>query len=125
MHSSLTTPEPTPLCGAPGTFGAPFAQNDSAYASGVLFSRNDSVAYLLVIGEADGRRGAMETKRRFFAHHPRTYPIELTLYGAPGAFGDPVRSATVWIVKGGLVEKRKTMVQFPAFPQPRLRLLAG
>ena len=31
--SSLTTPEPTPksksLFGAPGTFGAPFAQNDS------------------------------------------------------------------------------------------------
>ncbi|MGA9566282.1 MAG: hypothetical protein WBS19_12215, partial [Candidatus Korobacteraceae bacterium] len=34
-------------------------------------------------------------------------------------------SATVWIVKGGLMEKRKTMVQFSAFPQPRLRLLTS
>jgi hypothetical protein len=29
------------------------------------------------------------------------------------------------IVKGGLMEKRKTMVPFSAFPQPRLRLLTG
>src|SRR6185437_11459465 len=35
---------------------------------------------------ADGRVG---TKCGFFAHHPRTYPKELTLSGAPGAFGAP------------------------------------
>src|ERR1700723_4378868 len=35
----------------------------------------------------------------------------------------PVRSATVWIVKDGLMEKRKTVELFPSFPQPRLRLL--
>src|ERR1700723_3258570 len=32
-------------------------------------------------------------------------------------------TATVWIVKDGLMEKRKTVELFPSFPQPRLRLL--
>jgi hypothetical protein len=29
-------------------------------------------------------------KSRFFAHHPRTYPNELTLIGALGTFGGPL-----------------------------------
>jgi len=28
-------------------------------------------------------------KSRFFVHHPRTYPKELSLFGAPGTFGAP------------------------------------
>jgi hypothetical protein len=28
-------------------------------------------------------------KSRFFAHHPRTYPKELTLFRAPDTFGAP------------------------------------
>jgi len=28
-------------------------------------------------------------KSRFFGHHPRTYPTELSLCGAPGTFGVP------------------------------------
>jgi hypothetical protein len=28
-------------------------------------------------------------RSRFFAHHPRTYPKELSLFGAPEAFGGP------------------------------------
>jgi hypothetical protein len=35
----------------------------------------------------------------------------------------PNKLATVWIVKGRLMEKRKTVVLFPAFPQRRLRLV--
>jgi hypothetical protein len=31
----------------------------------------------------------VEPRSRFFAHHPRTYPKELTLSGAPGTFGGP------------------------------------
>jgi len=34
-------------------------------------------------------RGAEVRRSRFFAHHPRTYPTELTLCGAPGTFGAP------------------------------------
>ena len=31
-----------------------------------------------------------KSNRGFFAHHPRTYPKELTtLFGAPGTFGAP------------------------------------
>jgi hypothetical protein len=30
-----------------------------------------------------------EPKSRFFAHHPRTYPKELTLFRAPDTFGAP------------------------------------
>src|SRR5579863_9762966 len=29
------------------------------------------------------------SKSRFFAYHPRTYPKELALFGAPGTFGAP------------------------------------
>jgi hypothetical protein len=51
----------------------------------------------------------------------RSFAPLTPLRGAPSV----LRSATVWIVKGWLMEKRKTMVQFSAFPQPRLRLLTG
>jgi hypothetical protein len=30
-----------------------------------------------------------KSNRRFFAHHPQTYPKERSLFGAPGAFGAP------------------------------------
>ena len=33
-----------------------------------------------------------------------------------------LRSATVWIVKSGLMEERKTEDLFSSFPQPRLGL---
>ena len=47
------------------------------------------------------------------------YPMDIACPRGP----KPLRSATVLVVKGGLVEKRKTMVPFSSFPQPRLRLL--
>jgi hypothetical protein len=47
-------------------------------------------------------------KSRSFAYHPQT---EENVWG-------PVRSATVWIVKGGLMEKRKTKSCFPLSHEP-------
>src|ERR1700722_19253828 len=32
-------------------------------------------------------RGLEESRSRIFAHHPRTYPKELSLFGAPETFG--------------------------------------
>jgi hypothetical protein len=70
-HHPRTYPTELSLCGAPGTFGAPFTQNDIAEWEEAL---------------------QLETERRisgFFAHHPRTCPTELSLCGAPGTFGVP------------------------------------
>ena len=72
--SSFTTPEPTPksgmLFGAPGTFGAPFAQNDTA--ANCEFQCQSS----------RGRECCGNSNSRFFVHHPRTYPTELRSLGA-------------------------------------------
>src|SRR6185437_2630686 len=41
-----------------------------------------------LLGWREGK-GRLKTRSRFFAHHPRTYPTELRLCGAPGTFGAP------------------------------------
>ena len=61
---------------------------------------------------------AERSKSRFVAS---LTPSRFERARAPGV----LRSATVWIVKGGLMEKRKTMVPFSSFPQSRLRLLTS
>ena len=60
--------------------------------------------------EAIGSCG--KSKSRFFIHHPRTYPTELSLCRAPGAFGAPfvqndsrlcrVTAVAMWLVSGVL-----------------------
>ena len=49
----------------------------------------------------------VKDKCRFFAHHPRTYPKELTLSGAPGTFGGPFAqndSGGGWMMVGLVVD---------------------
>ena len=92
-----TYPKELTLFEAPETFGGPFVQNDTAGVSGYCGRLDGTEA-----GTTRGRAFPPLTKRgsrmgppadvlesRFFTPHPRTYPKELTLFGAPETFGGP------------------------------------
>src|SRR5579863_2364685 len=86
--SSLTTPEPTP----------------ESYCSPGPLVRSGALSLRMTADQAGGfgdhkemgrdeatpePTPAAPDKSRFVAHHPRTYPRELLLSGAPGTFGGP------------------------------------
>jgi hypothetical protein len=84
-HHPRTCPKELMLFGAPETFGGPFAQNDGVQtidSEAISFALNDSG---FIVGRAVG--GCEESKRRFFAHHPRNQVYATSAGTAEGAKG--------------------------------------